>query len=134
MSILARAGSPPITHSRFRSPAARSTPTAGAPHYEKDKRTCVLPVKLEAGKVYAIWLNSAKFTNFKDTDGHPAVLDPYRDRLATLGRRVRVELPRGVTLEGEATAVADDGALVVRDAAGTDHSITAADVIHLRPV
>jgi BirA family biotin operon repressor/biotin-[acetyl-CoA-carboxylase] ligase len=64
---------------------------------------------------------------------HPAVLDTYRDRLATLGRRVRVELPRGVTLEGEATAVADDGALVVRDAAGTDHSITAADVIHLRP-
>jgi hypothetical protein len=38
-----------------------------------------------------------------------------------------------MTLEGEATAVADNGALVVRDATGTDHTITAADVIHLRP-
>ena len=43
--------------------------------YLADKRTCVLPVKLEAGKVYAIWVNSAKFENFKDTDGRPAV--PY---------------------------------------------------------
>ena len=39
------------------------------------KRTCVLPVKLEPGKTYAIWLNSQKFGNFKDTDGRSAV--PY---------------------------------------------------------
>ena len=44
-------------------------------HYEKDRRTCVLKVKLEPGKTYAIWLNSDKFTNFKDADGRPAV--PY---------------------------------------------------------
>jgi RNA polymerase sigma-70 factor (ECF subfamily) len=44
-------------------------------HYEKDKRTCVLKVKLEPGKSYAIWLNSEKFSNFKDADGRPAV--PY---------------------------------------------------------
>jgi len=47
----------------------------GKPKYEKDKRTCVLPVKLEAGKSYAIWINSEKFENFKDTDGRSAV--PY---------------------------------------------------------
>ena len=47
----------------------------GKPHYLADKRTCVLPVKLEPGKTYAIWLNSAKFHNFKDTDGRSAV--PY---------------------------------------------------------
>jgi RNA polymerase sigma-70 factor (ECF subfamily) len=35
----------------------------------------VLPVRLEPGKVYAIWLNSGKFTNFKDADGQSAV--PY---------------------------------------------------------
>ena len=53
-----------------------SFPTmSGKPHYLKDKRTCVLPVKLEPGKTYAIWINSAKFTNFKDADGQPAV--PY---------------------------------------------------------
>jgi RNA polymerase sigma-70 factor (ECF subfamily) len=44
-------------------------------HYEADKRTCVMKVKLESGKTYAIWLNSEKFTNFKDPDGRAAV--PY---------------------------------------------------------
>jgi RNA polymerase sigma factor (sigma-70 family) len=44
-------------------------------HYEKDKRTCVLKVKLEPGKTYAIWVNSDNFKNFKDADGRPAV--PY---------------------------------------------------------
>jgi hypothetical protein len=47
----------------------------GKPHYESDKRTCVLPVKLEPGRTYAILLNSEKFGNFKDADGHPAM--PY---------------------------------------------------------
>jgi len=53
-----------------------STPqTSGAPRYESDKRTCVLPVKLEPGKVYGFWLNSENFHNFKDAKGRPAV--PY---------------------------------------------------------
>jgi len=47
----------------------------GKPRYEADKRTCVLPVKLEPNKFYAIWLNSEKFGNFKDAGGRPAV--PY---------------------------------------------------------
>lgn len=49
--------------------------TDGKPKYEKDKKTCVLPVKLEPGKTYAIWVNSEKFGNFKDADGRSAV--PY---------------------------------------------------------
>ncbi len=49
--------------------------TTGKPHYDADKRTCVLPVKLEAGHTYAIWLNSNNFGNFKDADGKSAV--PY---------------------------------------------------------
>jgi RNA polymerase sigma factor (sigma-70 family) len=44
-------------------------------HYEKDKRTCVMKVKLEPGKIYAVWLNSEKYHNFKDADGQSAV--PY---------------------------------------------------------
>ena len=53
-----------------------SFPTvAGKPKYEADKRTCVLPVKLDAGKTYALWINSEKFGNFKDTGGQSAV--PY---------------------------------------------------------
>ena len=45
------------------------------PTYLADKRTCVLPVKLEPGKVYALWLNSEKFHGFRDPDGNAAV--PY---------------------------------------------------------
>jgi hypothetical protein len=47
----------------------------GDPRYLPDGRTCVLPVNLEPNKFYATWLNSQKFQNFKDRDGHPAV--PY---------------------------------------------------------
>jgi hypothetical protein len=49
--------------------------TTGEPKYLGDARTCVLPVKLQSGKFYAIWLNSDKFKNFKDVSGRPAV--PY---------------------------------------------------------
>jgi RNA polymerase sigma-70 factor (ECF subfamily) len=49
--------------------------TTGKPHYDKERRTCVLPVKLEPGKTYVIWLNTEKFQNFKDAGGQPAV--PY---------------------------------------------------------
>jgi hypothetical protein len=47
----------------------------GKPHYEKDLRTCVLPVKLQPGKTYLLFINAEKFRNFKDTDGRPAA--PY---------------------------------------------------------
>ena len=60
------------------------------------------------------------------------VVDEYRARLATLGRRVRVEPVRGDPLLGTAVDVTDDGALVVRDDAGTDHTVATADVVHLR--
>jgi Bacterial Ig-like domain len=47
----------------------------GAIHFERDGRTCVMPVKLEPGKTYVIGVNSERFRNFKDAEGHPAL--PY---------------------------------------------------------
>jgi hypothetical protein len=47
----------------------------GKPRYLADKRTCVLRVKLEPEKTYAVWVNTQKFGNFKDTEGRSAV--PY---------------------------------------------------------
>ena len=49
--------------------------TTETPRYLEDKRTCVLPVKLQPGKTYAVWINSEKFHDFKDTKGQLAV--PY---------------------------------------------------------
>lgn len=40
-----------------------------------DKRTCVLPVKLDPGKTYIIWINTRKYNYFKDTNKNSAV--PY---------------------------------------------------------
>lgn len=57
--------------------------TTGKPRYLADGRTCVLPVKLQPGKFYAIWLNSEKFKNFKDAEGRPAV--PYLLTFSTGG-------------------------------------------------
>ncbi|WP_022918441.1 biotin--[acetyl-CoA-carboxylase] ligase [Ruania albidiflava] len=51
----------------------------------------------------------------------------------TLGTAVRVGRPDGSALEGEAVDLADDGALVVRLADGTDRVVHAGDVTHLRP-
>jgi RNA polymerase sigma-70 factor (ECF subfamily) len=47
--------------------------TTGRPHYEADRRTCVLPVKLQPGHAYVIWLNRPPFDSFTDTDGRKAV-------------------------------------------------------------
>jgi BirA family biotin operon repressor/biotin-[acetyl-CoA-carboxylase] ligase len=56
----------------------------------------------------------------------------YRDRCATIGRRVRVELPAG-ELVGEALDVDLSGELVVADDDGRHHTVSVGDVIHLRP-
>jgi hypothetical protein len=44
-------------------------------HYDADHRTIVATAKLEAGKKYAVWLNSDGCSNFRDAQGHSAV--PY---------------------------------------------------------
>jgi archaellin len=49
--------------------------TGETPKYLENKRTCVLPVKLQPGKTYAVWINSDNFHDFKDTRGQLAV--PY---------------------------------------------------------
>ena len=56
----------------------------------------------------------------------------YRERSATIGTRVRVELPQG-ELVGMATGIAADGALLLCDDSGHDHVVTVGDVVHLRP-
>ena len=47
--------------------------TTGDMKLGQDKRTFVLPVKLEPGKTYAILFNSEKFRNFKDAKGQSAM-------------------------------------------------------------
>jgi beta-lactamase regulating signal transducer with metallopeptidase domain len=63
----------------------------GGPSYPKttgytewiDKRTCVLPVKLEEGKEYQLWLNLGEFQGFVSEDGAPC--DPVPWKFSTKG-------------------------------------------------
>lgn len=60
------------------------------------------------------------------------VHDRYRQRLGTLGARVRIERPEG-ELIGRAIDVEADGRLVVVDDGGVAHRLSVGDVTHLRP-
>jgi BirA family biotin operon repressor/biotin-[acetyl-CoA-carboxylase] ligase len=64
--------------------------------------------------------------------GRRKVLDEARSALCTLGALVRVELPSGRAIEGTATALRDDGRLVVALGEGDEAVIEAGDVVHLR--
>ena len=59
----------------MRSPETFPEIDAGKIKYLDDKRTCVLPVKLEPKKTYVIWINTRQNNAFRDTNGNPAV--PY---------------------------------------------------------
>jgi len=48
---------------------------AGDIHYLSDKRTIVMPVKLQPGRTYLLWFNRGQFNSFRDTENNPAV--PY---------------------------------------------------------
>ncbi len=45
----------------------------GKKGYWRDKRTCVLPVKLQAGHSYRVGINSPSFRNFRSAAGVPAM-------------------------------------------------------------
>ena len=57
----------------------------------------------------------------------------YVANLATVGSRVRVEMPNGEDIIGRAMSVELDGRLVVLDDCAVTHRIDTADVVHLRP-
>ena len=64
--------------------------------------------------------------------GLPTDVDAlYRENLATIGQRVRVELPDG-ELIGAAVDVESDGRLVVIDDCALSHRLSIGDVVHLR--
>ena len=67
----------------------------------------------------------------EDAGGRRALADEVRARCATLGQQVRVILADEV-LVGRAEAIDDAGQLVVETASGA-RSISAGDVVHLRP-
>lgn len=74
------------------------------------------------------------YTDWSVVGGDPmasGLASAYAASCATFGRRVRVELPGGAPVEGEAVGLDGDGRLLVRDAEG-ERAYGAGDVVHLR--
>lgn len=68
-------------------------------------------------------------------DGVPEdVWGKIRGVVSTLGREARVIFPDGQEVVGTATDLDDCGRLIVCDHSGESHTVSAADVQHLRPV
>ena len=87
-----------------------------------DRGPVLLALLRAMGPAYTTW------------DGDPeAAARRYRERCDTIGRPVKVSLPGGRTLEGEAVDVDASGCLVVRDAGGATTAVSAGDVVHVRP-
>jgi BirA family transcriptional regulator, biotin operon repressor / biotin---[acetyl-CoA-carboxylase] ligase len=68
-----------------------------------------------------------------EVEDHPdAFLAKYRERCITVGREVRAMLPSS-DIVGTATGIDSDGQLLVTTVDGVIHTISAADVVHIRP-
>jgi hypothetical protein len=65
----------PKSFSFVRSMAGETPKVIGEPVLESDGRTFTVKVKVEAGRVYAVWLNTARFEGFRSVQGEPAA--PY---------------------------------------------------------
>ena len=75
------------------------------------------------------------YEGWRETGGDAelcGLLGAYRRGCATIGRDVRVHLPAGDDLVGEAITVDADGQLVIRTADNGEKRISAGDVLHVR--
>ncbi|WMX45364.1 biotin--[acetyl-CoA-carboxylase] ligase [Streptomyces roseicoloratus] len=91
-----------------------------------DRDTLLRAVLRSVEQWYGDWVRA---------DGDPAasgLQEAYATACATLGRRVRADLPGERMLEGDAVAVDGDGRLVVATEGGGTEAVAAGDIVHLR--
>jgi BirA family biotin operon repressor/biotin-[acetyl-CoA-carboxylase] ligase len=96
---------------------------------ERESGTPVEPGALLEGVLVHL---GRRLADLDSVEGRRRLTSEYRERCATLGRRVRVSTST-TTITGVATGVTDEGHLVV-DVGGTSTTVAAGDVVHLRDV
>ncbi|GAB7182725.1 biotin--[acetyl-CoA-carboxylase] ligase [Kitasatospora sp. Ki12] len=106
-------------------PTAGSLALAGAA--TTDRGTLLRALLRELAGLYREWTAAAGDPHASD------LMRAYTDRCTTLGRPVKVHLPGGTELAGEAVAIDGDGRLVVRTPDGARRAVGAGDVVHVRP-
>jgi BirA family biotin operon repressor/biotin-[acetyl-CoA-carboxylase] ligase len=104
-------------------PGATSLALEGAA--DTDRGLLLAGVLTELERWYLAWAGRRGDANAS------GLREEYQRRCTTLGRRVRVSQPGGITVTGTASEVDDTGRLVVRSAAGVV-AVSAGDVIHVR--
>lgn len=105
-------------------PAAGSLLLADAVSTDRD--TLLRAVLRSLEQWYGDWVRA---------DGDPVasgLQEAYAAGCATLGRRVRADLPGERMLEGDAVGVDGDGRLVVETEGGGTEAVAAGDIVHLR--
>ncbi|MEV6200506.1 biotin--[acetyl-CoA-carboxylase] ligase [Streptomyces sp. NPDC051771] len=105
-------------------PTAGSLLLAGAVSTDRD--TLLRAVLRSLADWYGAWVRA---------DGDPeasGVLAAYTADCATLGRRIRADLPGERMLEGDALSLDGDGRLVVATEGGGTEAVGAGDIVHLR--
>ncbi|MBR7835052.1 biotin--[acetyl-CoA-carboxylase] ligase [Actinospica durhamensis] len=106
-------------------PQASSLALAGAESTDRDP--LLRSLLRSFGTWYGRWSDAGG-------DAHAAGLaDAYRDACATIGRRVRAELPGHDDVIGVATGLDAAGALLVTTSDQGEVAVGAGDVVHLRP-
>ncbi|MFJ9581864.1 biotin--[acetyl-CoA-carboxylase] ligase [Streptomyces sp. NPDC101191] len=105
-------------------PAAGSLLLADAVSTDRD--TLLRAVLRSLEQWYGDWVRA---------DGDPVasgLQEAYAAGCATLGRRVRADLPGERMLEGDAVGIDGDGRLVVATEGGGTEAVAAGDIVHLR--
>ncbi|MEU7297787.1 biotin--[acetyl-CoA-carboxylase] ligase [Streptomyces exfoliatus] len=105
-------------------PAAGSLLLANAVSTDRD--TLLRAVLRSLAQWYGDWVRAG---GDPEASGLQAA---YAAGCATLGRRVRADLPGERMLEGEAVALDGDGRLVVATEGGGTEAVGAGDIVHLR--
>jgi BirA family biotin operon repressor/biotin-[acetyl-CoA-carboxylase] ligase len=93
---------------------------------EVDRTTLLGAVLTALSEQYDEWLGQGG-------SGEASFAAAYRRVCSTIGRRVRVDLPSGEAVGGQATGVDDVGRLLVETEDG-EVVVGAGDVVHVRPV
>ncbi|MGW6056475.1 biotin--[acetyl-CoA-carboxylase] ligase [Streptomyces sp. NPDC055189] len=107
-------------------PGAGSLALAGAATTDRD--TVLRAVLRSLEQWYGEW---------RTAEGDPVasrLQETYAAGCATLGRKVRAELPGDRSIIGEAVAVDGDGRLVLATGDGVQEPVGAGDVVHLRGI
>ncbi|MGW0731237.1 biotin--[acetyl-CoA-carboxylase] ligase [Streptomyces sp. NPDC002851] len=105
-------------------PEAGSLALAGAEVTDRD--TLLRSVLRSLEKWYGVW---------RGAKGDPAasrLQEAYAAGCATLGRRVRAELPGERSVHGEAVALDGEGRLVIATEGGGREAVSAGDIVHVR--